>query len=127
MILPNLSGIESAFGEDLSGIEPANREDESRIESSSGVDFSVTKKRKKPSNNQTAKNKSAPYLKQFFNHGFHKLVINIILNLILPNLCRIESASGEDLSGIEPPSGEDESGEDESGIEYHSGSGAGMF
>ena len=64
MILPNLSGIESAFGEDLSQIEPANREDESgedesRIESSSGVDFAVTKKRKKPSNDQIAKNKSA--------------------------------------------------------------------
>ena len=52
-------------------------------------------------------------------------MIIITLNLILPNLSEIESASGEDSSGIEPASGEDESGEDESGIE--SGSGAGMF
>ena len=51
--------------------------------------------------------------------------LTITLNLILPNLSEIESASGEDSSGIEPASGEDESGEDESGIE--SGSGAGMF
>ena len=45
--------------------------------------------------------------------------------MILSNLYWKESASGEDLSGIEPASGEDESGEDESGIE--SGSGGGMF
>ena len=43
----------------------------------------------------------------------------------MPKFSGIESASGEDSSGIKPASGEDESGEDESGIE--SGSGAGMF
>ena len=51
--------------------------------------------------------------------------IIITLYLILPTLSAIESASGEDSSGIEPASGEDESGEDESGLE--SGSGAGMI
>ena len=43
----------------------------------------------------------------------------------MPYLSGIESASGEDSSGIGPASGEDESGEDESGLE--SGSGTGMF
>ena len=43
----------------------------------------------------------------------------------MPNLSGIESASGEDSSGIEPALGKDESGQDESGIE--SGSGTGMF
>ena len=47
------------------------------------------------------------------------------LNLIFRTLSAIESASGEDSSGIEPASGEDESGEDESGLEP--GSGAGMI
>ena len=62
--------------------------------------------------------------------------LTIIHNLILPNLCWIESASGEDLSGIDPASGEDssliehalgeyESEEVESGME--SGSEAGML
>ena len=42
LILPNLSGIESASGEDSSGIEPASGEDESGedesgIESGSGA------------------------------------------------------------------------------------------
>ena len=42
MILPNLSGIESASGEDESGLEPSSGEDESGddesgIESGSGV------------------------------------------------------------------------------------------
>ena len=51
--------------------------------------------------------------------------------MILPNLPGIGSASGEALSGIDPPFEEDSSGmgptsgEDESGIE--SGSGVGMF
>ena len=60
----------------------------------------------------------------------------VIVNVVLPDLCSIESAfgedlsgidlaSGEDLSGIEPASGEDESVEHESRIQ--SGSGAGMF
>ena len=60
----------------------------------------------------------------------------VIVNVVLPDLCSIESAFGEDLSGIdlasgedsfgiEPASGKDESGEDESGI--GSGSGVGMF
>ena len=45
MILPNLSGIEPASGEDESGIEPSSGEDESgkdesRIESGSGVGMS---------------------------------------------------------------------------------------
>ena len=52
------------------------------------------------------------------------LTITIIRNLILPILSGIESASGEDSSGIVPASGEDSSGEDESGIQ--SGSRAGI-
>ena len=63
--------------------------------------------------------------------------LTIILHLILHNLSVIESAYGDDSSGIdpafgedsaseiEPTSGEAESGEDESGLK--SGSGAGMF
>ena len=43
----------------------------------------------------------------------------------MPNLSGIDSASGEDSSGMGSASGEGESGEDESGIE--SGSGAGIF
>ena len=35
--MPNLSGIESASGQDFSGINPASGEDESGIESGSGV------------------------------------------------------------------------------------------
>ena len=85
LILPNLSGIESASGEDSSGIEPASGEDESGedesgIESGSGagmfwlfdyflslwrcrflkVDFVVIKTPKNTSNNQTSKDKVAP-------------------------------------------------------------------
>ena len=40
MILPNLSGIESAPGEDLSGIDPASGEDSSGIDPVSREDES---------------------------------------------------------------------------------------
>ena len=51
--------------------------------------------------------------------------LTITLYFILPSFCGIESASGEDSSGIEPVPREDESGGDESGLE--SGSGARMI
>ena len=38
--MPNLSGIESASGQDFSGIDPASGEDSSGIEPSSGEDES---------------------------------------------------------------------------------------
>ena len=40
MILPNLSSIESASGEDLSGIEPTSGKDSSGIEPASEIDES---------------------------------------------------------------------------------------
>ena len=50
MILPNLSGIESASGEDSSGIDPASGRDSSRIKPASGKDESGEDETGKESN-----------------------------------------------------------------------------